>query len=674
MKTMQIRSLARLVLAITFPIAALAQLNSNATVNAGQNFSFDSGTTVGTGGDIQFTGTSITFVGSAKGGSLTALGITGASGYAGVTQAVLTELAAFASTSPIAASSVTAGSASGTIIALETNGGNSAKFLITAISASSISFQFTTYESGTGGGTPTPTVTAVVSGSSVIPGGFPNSGVAPSSLIEIQGTGLTAPNTQAVLQDSTKGLPTTLNGTSVSITVGGKTVTPALYYTCSVSCGNAATQLAAELPAATPVGTGTITVTYNGTPSAAAPINVVATTFGIDNYAGNTAVLTDAVSGAILTYTASAKPGEIVILWGTGLGADPADSDTTYITNGHAINTPVQIYVGGVQVTNIAYAGTSVYPGVDVIGFTIPAGVPNGCYVPIVLVTGSSPGVTSNTPTIPLMNNGGVCSDSAFGLNGTQINTLNGQSTVSGGSVIVGQVIAPATSGSGTQTENAAIAVFEQSTGGSFSSGGSIVSEGGCIISETVVTGTPPTTTGLNAGTITVTGPTGGPVTLTSNPALAGEYVALLAASGITSTGGTFTFNGSGGSGANSVGPFTVAVTLPNPLLTWTNQSAAATVTRSQGLQVTWNGGTPGTFVIITGNSSGTSTNGTYTCFAPQSALQFTVPSYILGSLPAGTGTTTLENGTNYTTFTATGLSYGAGFGYNGVQVSSTYK
>ena len=44
------------------------------------------------------------------------------------------------------------------------------------------------------------------------------------------------------------------------------------------------------------------------------------------------------------------------------------------------------------QVTNIAYAGASVYPGVDVIGFTIPTGVPNGCLVPVIVVTGTNPG------------------------------------------------------------------------------------------------------------------------------------------------------------------------------------------------------------------------------------------------------------------------------------------
>jgi uncharacterized protein (TIGR03437 family) len=670
MKLTQIHSSATLVLAVLFPMAAFADINSTATVNAGGNFNFDTGTNVSSGGDISFTGTNITFVGSAKGGNLGALG---ASTYTTeLTQAALQALAAAATTAPIPLSSLGVGD----IFALQTNGGNGAKAMVTASTAASITFQFTTYESGTGGGATTPTITAVVSGSDLIPAGFANSGVAPSSLIAIQGTGLTGPNITPVLQDSSKGLPSTLNNTSVTVTVAGKTVTPALYYTCSVNCGGPATQLAAVLPASTPVGTGTITVTYNGATSAPAPITVVSSAYGIDNYDGNTAVAQYSTSstGALVTYTNSAKPGDYVTIWGTGLGADPADSDTTETSSPHnyAINTPPQVYIGGIPSTNVTYAGASPYPGVDILVFQLPSGIPNGCFVPVAVVTGTSPSVVSNTPTLPIMNSGGVCTDSVFGISGTQISTLLGQGTVNSGSVIVGQVTQPSNSGTGTQTEAIALANFQQNTGGSFASGG-VTSLGGCIISETVSSGSPSTSTGLNAGTVTVTGPSGGPVTLTAIPQIVGEYEAQLTAA-IPSTGGAFIFNGTGGSGANSIGSFTATVTFPNPLLNWTNQSAAATVTRNVGLQVTWTGGTAGSFVIITGSSSGTGSSGSYTCFAPQSALQFTVPPYILSALPAGTGNTTVENGTNYSSFTATGLNYGTGFGFSGFMVSSTYQ
>jgi uncharacterized protein (TIGR03437 family) len=64
-----------------------------------------------------------------------------------------------------------------------------------------------------------------------------------------------------VLQSSAPpGLPQTLNQTSVSVTVNGVTTTPGLYYT-------SASAVSAVLPSSTPVGTGTVTVTYNGIPS-----------------------------------------------------------------------------------------------------------------------------------------------------------------------------------------------------------------------------------------------------------------------------------------------------------------------------------------------------------------------------------------------------------------------
>ena len=135
-----------------------------------------------------------------------------------------------------------------------------------------------------------PVITAVMNNSSTIPAGFPNSGVAPSSLFVIQGSGMAAPGSIAVLQDSTKGLPTTLNGAGITVTVGGTTVTPTIYY-------SSPTQIAAVLPAATPPGNGTITVSYNGTPSASVPLQVVPKAFGFDIYHG-WAVATDATSGA----------------------------------------------------------------------------------------------------------------------------------------------------------------------------------------------------------------------------------------------------------------------------------------------------------------------------------------------------------------------------------------
>jgi hypothetical protein len=152
-----------------------------------------------------------------------------------------------------------------------------------------------------------------------------------------------------------------------------------------------------------------------------------------------------------------------------------------------------------------------------------------------------------------------------------------------------------------------------------------------------------------------------------------GIYEAQLPASAITSTGGAFTFTGTGGA---DVGSFTATVNLPNPILTWTNQSAAATITRTQGVTVNWTGGAPGSYVIISGSSLdlSSSASGSFVCLAPQSALTFTVPSYVTLTLPAGTGSLDVENGTSFGTFKASQLDYGTTFGFTGVDISSTYQ
>lgn len=642
---------------------AFADISGTATLSAGGNFSFDRGTNVASGGDISFSGTSVSFVGSAK-GVLSAL--TGATNYSVTSELVATIVleSPQVTNAPIQESSLSSGS----IIILQTNGGNPAKLMITSASASAISFEYTTFNvTASGGGTSAnpPVITAVLNNSSQIPSGFANGGIAPSSLFAIQGTGMATPGTVPVLQDSTQGLPATLNGATISVSAGGKTYTPPIWYASP-------TAIAAVLPAATPVGPATLTVSYNGTPSAAFNITVVASAYGIDVYNGNTAVAQDPTSptGAVFTPTSSAKPGQFVTLWGTGLGADPGDPDGSYTGTPHTVATPVQIYVGGVQATNISYAGASVYPGVSVIQFQIPQGVPNGCYVPVVVLTGSgAASVVSNSPTFAIMNNGGECSEPLTGVTGSQTTDVN----IRAGDVLIGSLSEPSIG-----AYNLASAGFDKVTGtvtsGSSSTSGS-VSIGGCTITEITSSSSSGgsaslTITYLDAGTLTLQGPAGSyPL-----PEIAkGEYSSQLPASAVPSTGGAFVF--SNGNGGADVGAFTATVNMPNPILNWTNQSAAATVTRSQGLLVTWLGGSPGSYVYISGSSaSGTGLVGGFSCYAPQSALQFTVPAYVLSVLPAGQGSVLLENLTAYTTFTAPGLDYGYGIGFTGISVVAKFQ
>jgi uncharacterized protein (TIGR03437 family) len=176
-----------------------------------------------------------------------------------------------------------------------------------------------------------PVVTGVLNNYSLTSPGFPNSGIAPSTLFIITGTGLANATAGPVTLQSTAapGLPTTLNGASISVTAGGATVTPGLYYALP-------TQLAAVLPASTPAGTATVTVTLSGTASTPFQFQVVSAAPGLDTYYGTGGGLitaTDSVTGAFINFTSSATPGQTIVLWGSGLGADPADSDTVYTTS-----------------------------------------------------------------------------------------------------------------------------------------------------------------------------------------------------------------------------------------------------------------------------------------------------------------------------------------------------
>src|SRR5579871_1123149 len=267
------------ILAIAFPLAALADItNQNATLSANTNLNLDTGATAASGGDIRFTGTSITLVGAA---TVFNFGAVGATTYNNTTLQTLSLLPSQVYNQvPLSGGSLVVND----VFAVHTNGGNPAKVLITAVSASSITLEFTTFgttSGGGGGGAGAPTITKVQNNSSNVPQGFPNYGVAPSSLFIVGGSGLSDP-ADPVLQDSTVGLPPTLNGASITVTVAGVTTHPALYYAIP-------TQLAAVLPANTPVGDGTVTVSYKGANSNAFAIHVVASAIGINNYNGGLA-------------------------------------------------------------------------------------------------------------------------------------------------------------------------------------------------------------------------------------------------------------------------------------------------------------------------------------------------------------------------------------------------
>ena len=199
---------------------------------------------------------------------------------------------------------------------------------------------------------------------------------------------------------------------------------------------------------------------------------------------------------------------------------------------------------------------------------------------------------------------------------------------------------------------------------------------GSCYFAQ-VVTGaaTVFTYTGLDAGTITLKGPSATQA-LTAIPASAGSYAAVLPTGFVQAAGGSFVFTGTGG---KDVGPFTAMLSYSNPLI-WTNMSALTTLNRAQGATVTWSGGAPNSYVEITGGSTSQAggANGSvsagFTCYASVSAGQFTLPSYVLLGMPAGQGSLSVENATTPVIFSASGLDYFSGFAGFYSSISATYQ
>lgn len=519
--------------------------------------------------------------------------------------------------------------------------------------------------------------------------GLPNSGIARGSMFVVYGKSF---GPASLVQASSYPLPTTLGGTSIKVTVGGTTVDAIMVY-------SSASQVAAILPSSTPLGTGTMTVTYNGQTSATEPITVVANSFGMFtlNQAGSgPAVIQNANTSTDLrvnTVTESAKPGQLVILWGTGLGAVQGNEAAGPLPGALTVDT--KVYVGG-QSAAVTYAGRSgCCAGVDQIVFTVPSGI-EGCYVPVVVQAG---GVVSNFGTMAIAGAGGSCSD-PNGFSATDLGKATSGNGLRTGTIDLSRISTSITVPilgsitSASETANATFSQYTLQTLASASAQAGFQTVGSCVVYS--FSGTTPALptdpvmpTYLNAGTLTLTGPNGLSKTFTMDST--GNYSLTLssATSGIPGAGGSstpvlvpgnYTVTGSGGSGANAVGSFTAQLTIP-AAVNWTNQDAITNVVRANGQNITWTGGDPNGYVVIYGASVGTAASAGFYCTQKTSAGQFTIPSYVTASMPvsnvSSAGGISIPSGflgvgstSNPARFTATGLDIGQ-FAYLNLNLKS---
>ncbi len=506
-------------------------------------------------------------------------------------------------------------------------------------------------------------VAGVTNAASFISPALPNGAMAQGSIAIAFGKNL-GPGSLAI--DGEPLHHTSLAGTSVAITVGGTTVAGLMYYTSF-------NQAAFLVPSNTPVGTGTITVTYNGQAGAPAPITVAQSSVGIFT------VTSDGQGAGILTYgdyslvsatkaancgganttCGAANPGDLLTIWATGLGPVNGNDATGVGLGVNMPQVPLTIWLGGVAV-QASYQGRSgCCIGEDQIQFTVPANAPLGCAVPLSVETG---GNISNTVAVPIA-------------------AAGSRTCVPSNPQFAADIVAPVSTGSGPFTfANIELKRRDHDPGlvdimnaefARFTIPSAVQPflfayvdappPGSCQVYGHVngLTGTPINIVGgLDAGPqMTVQGPNG----TESVPGSGGTYKGTLSANGSYLSAGTYMVSVPGG---GDVAKFSVPVTIPAmPTMTYPTPDAKSptAATRADGLTVTWTGGQANELIQIEGFNA---TDNTYSagadflCTAPATAGTFTIPPSVLLAMPPGSfGGLVLRSYVTPVSISGTGLS-----------------
>ncbi|HEY4363009.1 MAG TPA: hypothetical protein VGN17_18715 [Bryobacteraceae bacterium] len=515
-----------------------------------------------------------------------------------------------------------------------------------------------------------PRITGIQNNYSYLLPGTPNYAIAQGSIFVLYGANMAPAG--LLQQGFNPALNKNLGGVSIKTTIGAVTTEAIPYYVSP-------TQIAAILPSATPVGTGTMTVTYNGQTSATFALTVVQSAFGILTVGGNglgTAAVYD-LDYNYISPTNAANPGQVVYFWGTGQGPDPNDETKAIAAPQNLASLPFEFYIANKQ-AKVIYHGRSSYPGLDQIAVEIPAGVA-GCYASAYIKTGN---YISNFASIPVAASGKVCTD--WFTSSTEVQRLlgTGKTEVNLSWFYLSKFLtySPASSLSAARmiTQDSASALFTRFTPFDSSNWGAVggFANPGCVVT-TYLTKNPfvaPYIKRLDAGpTVTLTLPDGSTKSLVqqnsnSNFALSVNDATPGAQLFIPAAGGMFQFKVAGGT---EVGTVTASVQAANPLV-WNEQTTLTAVSRSQPLTVSWTGGVPGGFVLIQGGTFAGPTGDVFTSFGCTEAVEaghYTVPRDVMASMVASmvtpplnlpTGSLTVQSFTSPARFTAAGLDLGS--------------
>jgi uncharacterized protein (TIGR03437 family) len=509
--------------------------------------------------------------------------------------------------------------------------------------------------------TTTPLVTAIENSASNLTPGLPNASIAQGAIFIVQGSGLGPANIQI---SPSAFQSTTLAGTSISVTSGGKTANAPMYYT---SDG----QLAALLPSSTATGAATLTVSYNGQTSGSANFQVVASNLGIftiDSSGQGPGILTYG-DYSLVSVVKAANPGDTLSIWSTGLGPVPGNETGGAGLGQDMPNNPLVLWLGGVKITPIYRGRSGCCVGEDQIAFTVPNNVPTGCAVPLVAQIGNQ---VSNTVAVPVAVGSRTCTPVLGSISLADPTVLNR-------TIVTADVkLAHYSDGNGTFEDDAKfeflkIPPISPPLQPFFISFVDQPPVGTCTVynnlneNQNVPIDVSSIALADAGSTFTVKGPSGTMVVQAHN---GGSNT--LDSKGAYLVPGAYTVTGTGGA---DIAGFSAALTIPQ-LPKLTSPTVNGSATRANGLPVTWTGGSGNLLFEVYGPTDASFTTGSVAfCNADASAGSFTIPSYVMLALPP-TGNQSssgfILSSQAGTTFSAPGATNGtieeyinvAGFGY----------
>lgn len=466
--------------------------------------------------------------------------------------------------------------------------------------------------------------------------------------------------------------PSELGGLTVAVTTPDGSATYQAYVR-EASAG----RVTAILPSSVPAGDYDFTVARAGETSNKVRVKVSDQAFGL-------ALQTVVAGGPVVAYArpaegdparvgflSAAKPGQTIEVWATGYG--PSEKpDNEFPDEANLVEGAVAVV--GTKEIPVSYLGRHPgQPGYQRVVFTLPeSDLSDGCAVQIYVKFGD---VSTRPASLPVKVEEGAVCKFPYAVSEASLKALDEGGTVSRGDFALTQQSMSVSAGGlsiNMKTETAAGSFYRHSLdslwlGLSGSESGWMVNPNGCSV-FTAEEGdadyyyTP--AVALDAGPeLQLTGPANLDKKL---PRKENTYSADIAPAGGGIPGlpsipglptipglpggggggsaiqkGAFTLKGNGGA---DVGPFSVTQNIGDPIV-WTNQSSIAAVVRSTPLDVLWTGGSAGEIVTVSGVSRGPAPEDAaktvsriFICYAPATAGKLTVPTSILGQMPASAG------------------------------------